>query len=491
MTYSSTKIHERELQLIYFKSAFNHIEVGVSIKDCNGIYTYVNNSVCDLFQSPALDIIGYTDEDFFDLTKSNELKYYDILVIENGRKIGITETNFFKDSLKSKASWSVKTPLYNINGESIALYGISKDTSNKTLVENILKQTKQIQKNILNDAQVNIFVKESNLNHNYVKSNFAQEAIAPNIVIKKDRKNFRNMDVDGFEKTDMEFLSTVRKVQKRTSRIGNSNTYKDYQAVKVPLLNDNKCEGPVHIMNNITEMQKKLLKENNELKFSLKQRNFFLDMVAHDLKAPIAFIKLMSEILKKSARKKDINMLGLIHDSSIDMIELVNNLLDISVIESGFLNLRKTNIDYVLFIKEVVRKNQFIAREKNIKIKTNIKFTSKFIKIDGLRIEQVFNNLISNAIKFSDFNSIITINFFEKNNNIFTQIIDEGQGIRPEDIDEIFMCFGKSSAIPTNREKSHGLGLSIAKKIINAHNGQINVKSILKKGSIFTFNLPL
>lgn len=496
MTDSSKKINELELQLMHFKVAFDNIDACIYIKDCNGIYTYVNKQVCDLLQTSALDLIGYTDEDLFDLTKSEELKYHDKMVLENGRKIETTETNYLTNIGESKTFWSLKTPLYDKKGKIIGLCGISKDVSNKREVKSKSGPNNQICKGILDNSSTSLFVKDRMLKCNYVNYNSPQTgSIDLNKKIHNNVKKPRAGDIiDKFIKIDMEVLPTDKKNKERISSIDTSRNYRGYPVGKVLMSNEDKFNcmlNKVYDISEITEIQKKILNQNKELKLSLQHRAFFLNMVVHDLRAPLGFIKLISETLKKNARKKDLALLNFIHATSTDMIELVNNLLEISLIDSRVLNLRKTQIDYVLFIKDIVRKNQFSAREKNIKIKTHIKFRTKFITIDVLKIEQVLNNLISNALKFSEFNSVITINSFEENNTIFTQIIDEGQGIRPEDLDNIFLCFKGSNSITSNAEKSYGLGLRIAKKLINAHNGQISVKSVFKKGTVFTFSLPI
>jgi len=121
----------------------------------------------------------------------------------------------------------------------------------------------------------------------------------------------------------------------------------------------------------------------------------------------------------------------------------------------------------------------------------DISIRSQLLFFDIERINQVLNNLIGNAIKYSFPDTIITIKVFIKNNLITTQIIDQGQGISTNELASIFLPFKRTSTKPTAGENSHGLGLAIVKRIIEGHNGTVKVTSELNKGSVFQFTLPL
>jgi signal transduction histidine kinase len=116
---------------------------------------------------------------------------------------------------------------------------------------------------------------------------------------------------------------------------------------------------------------------------------------------------------------------------------------------------------------------------------------NQILSFDDGKIDQVLNNLIGNAIKYSNPNTTITVKVFIENDHIVTQIIDNGQGIPETEINDIFRPFKRSSVRPTSGESSHGLGLAIVKKIIEGHNGEVGVSSEVGKGSNFYFTLPI
>jgi len=111
--------------------------------------------------------------------------------------------------------------------------------------------------------------------------------------------------------------------------------------------------------------------------------------------------------------------------------------------------------------------------------------------MDPNRIDQVINNLISNAIKFSGPQSRIILGAVLLKEAVAISVTDQGQGIPPEEISKMFQYFGKTKVLPTAGEKSTGLGLVIAKRMVEAHGGKITVESQPGKGATFTFTLPL
>ena len=117
-------------------------------------------------------------------------------------------------------------------------------------------------------------------------------------------------------------------------------------------------------------------------------------------------------------------------------------------------------------------------------------FEIPVIVMDPDRIDQVMNNLINNAIKFSYPNTTITLRSCVQDQDVVISVQDQGQGIPAQEVDNLFTDFGRTSVRPTAGEKSTGLGLSIVKRIVELHGGRIWVESTVGVGSIFTFTLP-
>ena len=252
------------------------------------------------------------------------------------------------------------------------------------------------------------------------------------------------------------------------------------------------------IVHDITERklaEEALRQSNVQLRELNNQKNEFLGMAAHDLRNPIAVIQNSSLILSRysseNLSEKQKEFLKKIYDTSKFMLELLNSLLDISKIESGKLELEKTKNDYPEFVRRNIEFNRFFATEKNISIESALSDDIPPVDFDRNKIEQVLNNLISNAIKYSHPNTTIRIEVLKDKDFVVTKVIDQGQGIPENELPHVFKAFQKASAKPTAGEKSTGLGLAIVKKIVEGHQGIIGVESEVGKGSNFFFRLPL
>lgn len=259
-----------------------------------------------------------------------------------------------------------------------------------------------------------------------------------------------------------------------------TTTYFDFNNEKLIMItiNDNTKQ----------EEQKKHLKKLNELK------NKFLGLAAHDLRNPISVIKMFSSTIlnnfNDNLSKEQIEFIEAINKRSDYMLSLVENFLDYSTIEAGKMDLFKTANDYIEFVRDIVNVNKYLAKIKNISINTEFTENELILKFDRNKIEQVLNNLIGNAIKYSDENTSIKIKIRKKGNKVITNIIDQGFGI-PQDyliniFKEYYVVDNKSLS---SDERKTGLGLTIVKKIVEAHNGTINVTSEVGKGSNFSFEI--
>jgi len=245
----------------------------------------------------------------------------------------------------------------------------------------------------------------------------------------------------------------------------------------------------------LKEKYKSVLKLNEELKLINEEKNKFIGVAAHDLRNPIgaiySFSDLIIEIYSEKIDVKGMKMLNHIKNLSSNSLKLLEDLLDVSKIESGIIKLHLKNDNYIDFVTKYMYYNLLVSKKKNINIRLEANEKELFFQFDEHYLSEVINNLLTNAIKFSFPNSEIVIKISTSKNFVKTEIIDQGQGIPVEEQTKLFNYFQKTSVQPTNGETSSGLGLAIAKKIIIEHKGTIGVNSELNKGATFYFELPL
>ncbi|WP_282056571.1 sensor histidine kinase [Maribacter luteus] len=244
----------------------------------------------------------------------------------------------------------------------------------------------------------------------------------------------------------------------------------------------------------LTLLTAKLKDANEELIVKDKQKDEFLDTVAHELKTPITGIRAASELLMDDDDEMPVEMrqtfLKNIVDDSDRLSRLINNILDFEKLSTGReqLNLKKRNIQDTL--KKAIGNTQHIAAKKEIEIVNKNRFHFE-LPYDEDRILQVLTNLLSNSIKFCEpKKGIITLDYKLGNDCIEVFVKDNGKGIPDEDINYIFDKFYQSKNQNTIKPQGSGLGLAISKQIIEKHHGRIWVEKGSKVGTTFGFKLP-
>lgn len=231
----------------------------------------------------------------------------------------------------------------------------------------------------------------------------------------------------------------------------------------------------------------KLLQQVEELKTN------FISMMSHDLKTPIARIQGMTELILKdetTLSSPQREAVDTIKSSSDDLLKFINSILQYGRIESQGVELHRQSKDINQIIKEVIKKHEFLAKVKKIKIVQELE-TLFPVSVDPDLIRQVFSNLIENAIKYSPEESTVIIRSKEEGDQVLVEVIDQGLGIPSVDLPNIFMKFFRSHNVKTSTIKGTGLGLYLAQYFVQLHKGRITVTSEPEKGSQFTVHLPL
>lgn len=245
----------------------------------------------------------------------------------------------------------------------------------------------------------------------------------------------------------------------------------------------------------VEQLRQDLEQRNAELTALDEQKDHFLSVATHDLRSPLTVIYGFSELLFKGTmgplNEKQTQSVAAIRVSSEFMLRLVEDLLDIAKITSGKVRLDLQPLDLVALAQRSIALNNILAYGKQIEITLCESEALPDIMADAFKLEQVLNNLFSNAIKFSYPQSAVEVRIARDGDTVTLAVKDQGQGIPATELAQLFTPFAKTSVQSTAGERSTGLGLAITKQVILEHQGNIWVESQVGQGTTFYVSLPI
>jgi signal transduction histidine kinase/DNA-binding response OmpR family regulator len=238
-----------------------------------------------------------------------------------------------------------------------------------------------------------------------------------------------------------------------------------------------------------------VVKAKFEAEAASRSKTAFLATMSHEIRTPLNAIIGLSEIeLQKKLPGDTLQDLGKIHNSGASLLAIINDILDISKIEAGSLELIPVNYDIPSIINDTVQVNIMRIGSKNLTLKLKIDPSIPVMLFgDELRVKQILNNLLSNAIKYTNEGSVVlTVDWEKKEDAAWITFIvkDTGRGIKAEDLSKLFSEYQQFDTKANRHIEGTGLGLSITKKLLSLMNGVISVDSEYGKGSAFTVTIP-
>ncbi|MFQ5576336.1 MAG: GAF domain-containing protein [Anaerolineae bacterium] len=223
-------------------------------------------------------------------------------------------------------------------------------------------------------------------------------------------------------------------------------------------------------------------------------KSAFLATMSHELRTPlnsiIGFTGIMLQRLVGHLNDEQTRQLGMVQNSARHLLDLINDVLDISKIEAGQLQVTCEPFDMRRSIEHVVQAAGPLVQKKKLTLAVDIDPQVNRIDSDRRRVEQILLNLVNNALKFTD-RGEVRIECRVDNDQMVTRVADTGMGIKPEDMDKLFEAFRQIETGLTRRHDGTGLGLAICQKLLTLLGGDIQVESEWGAGSAFTFTLPL
>lgn len=224
-----------------------------------------------------------------------------------------------------------------------------------------------------------------------------------------------------------------------------------------------------------------------------RMKSDFISIVSHELRTPLTsikgFVRLLSAQRVGPVNEKQRHYLDIVQSQTESLTMLINDLLDLSRIESGIIKVRQEPVLLEDVIGGVVQQLENMAREKGVSIEIDVPKLPE-IRGDQERLSQIFMNLIHNAIKYTPQGGRVVVKASPLGESCLVQVSDSGIGIAPQDLSRVFNKFYQVDSSSTRQQAGTGLGLSITKQLVSAHGGDIWVKSARDRGTTFSLTLP-
>ncbi len=245
----------------------------------------------------------------------------------------------------------------------------------------------------------------------------------------------------------------------------------------------------------ILRNHKKDIKESVERE---KIKTDFIFTISHELRTPLNIITNSSKLIKSKINKNEyekelfLEQINLIEKNSNRLLRLANNLIDVSKIESGFLDVSFKNQNIVEIVEDTVMSAIDVSKSYGIELIFDTEEEEIITAIDRNQIEKIILNLISNSIKFTDYGGHIYVSIEKDEEYILIKVKDDGIGMSDELINHMFEKFRKAKLYPSleRATEGSGLGLYIVKGLVEKHNGTIDIKSEINKGTTVIIKLP-
>jgi PAS domain S-box-containing protein len=243
----------------------------------------------------------------------------------------------------------------------------------------------------------------------------------------------------------------------------------------------------------LAETNRELELRNLEIERANRLKSEFLASMSHELRTPlhtvIGFSELLGEEIEGPLNEKQKRFIGHIHKDSLHLLELINDILDLSKIEAGHLDLRREPFDVPSAIEEVISSVRAQGSAKSLQLTTSVSVPAA-LDADRVRFKQVLYNLLSNAVKFTPQGGRIAVNARVIDGSLEVAVTDTGIGIAREEHASVFNKFHQVGATTKGVREGTGLGLAITKHLVEQHGGQIRLESEPGQGSCFTFTVP-
>lgn len=477
--------YKTQVELRKFVTAVERSTLTIVITNSNGEIEYVNPKFTQM--------TGYTFE---------EAKGKNPRILKSGESPAghytklwktITSGNVWSGEFHNKRKngelfWEFASivPIFDPAGNITHYIALKEDITARKILEKELRESRTFFQTMIENVPLAVFAKD--INGHYILWNSMSEKLygrsASQVIGHTAADVFPPEEAAKYQKSDSDVLSNQTVVETPEVITGNlDKNPRTVHSIKAPIIDQ---AGNVVYIIGISE-------DITDRKKFEQLKDEFIATVSHELRTPMTIVREgISQVLDGilgTVNNDQKSILTLCIEAVDRLGRIVNDLLDISKIESGKLELKRELIDFVALAKSVVSHFGIRAKEKNLELQLTFSQERIDVFADPDKILQVLTNLLGNAVKFTDSGSV-KINMTDHKEFVQCEILDTGRGIASADLPRLFNKFEQFGRKPGAGEKGTGLGLPITKGIIELHCGKIWAESELNKGTKFLFILP-
>ena len=470
---------------------FDYLPINIFTKDSDGKYVYLNKNVEESTGIKLKDAIGKTDRSFYPEETAKKLELDDLEV----RKTGKPKISQHQIEVNGKVRhvYSGKKLIKTSQNQEL-LIGFSIDITKNIQASKAIEDQKKFYQQIFNTVPNYIYLKDKNGRFVLANKAFAklfdldqEQILLKGIFNSSDFILDEELNIE----TDQKVIESGESVDFEESIKFKNDEERWYHTTKKPLRDE---EGNINVLGisvDITDRKK----HSDELIKAKQTKEQFLANMSHEIRTPIngivGMVNLLEEIPATEEQKKYLNA---IKTSSKNLQVIINDILDLSAIESGNIRFEEIGFDLKSFFDTLISSFSYAAKQKGITITLNFDpYIDKVVIGDPVRLNQVMSNLIGNAVKFTKRGQIkvYALKISEEDNvGCFQFIVDDpGIGIPDDKIKKVFENFEQGDPTINRKFGGTGLGLAIVKQLVEAQNGRVKVVSKAGKGTKFTVDL--